>query len=184
MVSGWNWRKLAFIAMVTALTLSCGRRDKYGRYVPLVPFFKYKNRKDNIQPKNLDLENIYRLKLILSSGEQSYPKDGYDNPMYMKFYPNGRYTNFGVYSVNGLSVSYLDPSNRDGPQRGYYFSPDGKEVKVEIFHRGDGGGLYIRHSYHLSITGDTLTRIEKNFYKIYVKELLPDSLKKEYKIDW
>jgi hypothetical protein len=183
MVSGWNWRKLAFLAIVIALTLSCGRRDKYGRYVPLVPLFKYKNRKDHIQPKNLDLENIYRLKLILSSGGQLYPREDASYPRYMKFYPNGRCTKFGI-AANTLDIRDLNPSNRGGPDRGYYFSPDGKEVRTETFDIGDGGGVYIRHSYHLSTMGDTLTSLKDGYYKIYVKELLPDSLKKEYKIDW
>jgi len=172
-----------------------GKIDEDGRYVPRIPAYRYKNKKGHVQPRNLDIDNIYVLNRRVYRGGQEYPYNEWRNKYakttsYIKFYPDGRYLKFGRPARDSLGNSYqlkikdLNPSKHGGPNRGYYFSSDGKKVSTEGFYRGDGSGTYIRFTYHLSTTGDTLTRMDDNTYEVYVKEILADSLRQEYEIDW
>lgn len=199
-----NFKSVTLAGIIIFSIFSCisGKIDENGRYVPKRPNYSFKDKKGHIEPTNLDLENVYKLNYSAYTGEPSYPLgretypfDEYKNQYaktngYFKFYTNGRCLDFGkavkdaLGNENTLSVADLDPSQKDGSSRQYYFSKDGKKITIEGFYPGDGGGIYLLFTYHLNITGDTLTRIDGNYYEIYVKEILPDSLKRDYEIDW
>jgi len=198
MVKRWNFRGLALSVGIILFISSCistGKIDEQGRYVPIFSCYRFKDKKGHIQPPKLDTSNIYRLRQGFYLGKEVYPFDSYNNEYkdytsYIKFYGNGRCLRLGrpVKDEQGndyvLLVDDLDPSKYDGPSREYYFSKDGIRITTEGFYRGDGGGIFIRSNYSISRGGDTLVHMKDKDYEIYVKEILPDSLKRDYEIDW
>lgn len=198
MVKRWNFRAVALAIGIILFISSCistGKIDEQGRYVPIFDCYRFKDKKGHIQPPKLDTNNIYGLRQQFYLGRETYPFDEYNNEYrdyksYIKFYGNGRCLGFirNAKDEQGndyvLSIDDLDPSKHDGPSREYYFSEDGIKITKEGFYRGDGGGIFIRFNYNISKGGDTLVYMKDNRYKIYVKEILPDSLKRAYEIDW
>ncbi len=178
--------------------LESGNFNEHNQYIPKHPRFKYKNKKNNKIPRQLDTLNIYRLHYSSHLGKEIFPNDTFDSLNdwsqdipYLKFYPNGRCASFSVLSPDSLGKSNisliqnkdLDPTTGNFSKDYYYFK-NFKSFKIEKFLRGDGFGIYIYiMDNYLNKTGDTIIKQYRNKIEVYVKEPLPKHWKK-YPVDW
>jgi len=200
-------RKLVIVFFITVLLTSCGLLgihdffdsgyvNEHNQYVPKQPNFKLKDKRNNQIPTQLDTINLYRLVKKYQGGIEVYPNDKYNDISvenqglwYIKFYPNGRCLSFFRSNVfYKLQENDLNPNN-ENYSKDYYYSKDGKKIKIESFVYGEGYGMYISFDYFLNEKGDTLTNIyEPNIpartsVSIYVKQEIPKEWKK-YPVDW
>ena len=199
--------KIVIVFFITVLLTSCGLLgidvffdrgyvNEHNQYVPKVPNFKLKDKPKNRIPTQLDTVNLYRLAKEYHGGVEVYSIDNYNDIIdnnkglsYIKFYPNGRCLSFFRPNIfYNLQESDLNPNN-DNYSKDYYYSKDGKKIKIESFVYGEGNGMYVSFDYFLNEKGDTLTNIyEPNIpartsVSIYVKEEISKKWKK-YPVDW
>lgn len=177
-----------------------GYKNKYGRYVPKRSNYKLKDKRGHVLPKNLDINNIYKLKNSFYNGSETYPEGentSYNNGShYIKFYPNGRCLDISIYNASNLSQkrelrkSDLDPNRSVSYYaKCYYYSSDGYIIQIECFAYGTGYGQYIQSDYYLKDEGNTLIHVygksnaPDKSKDIYKKVEIPDSWNK-YDVDW
>ena len=185
------------LLIVTVTVLSCsvygiGYTDENGQYVPRWPNFRLKDKPNNIVPLRLDTNNIYKMFEVYEDGVKIYPnvKPSFfsGSLVYMKFYPNGRVLRFSIPAEDGfgnpnqLKEEDLNP-NKEYYSKDYYYSFDGRNIRIESFVNGDGSGMYVIVNYFLSETGDTIIRHDIVTGIKYKKEIIPPDWKK-YKVDW
>jgi len=188
-------------ALVMALLLmmfSCslfktGYIDGNQQYVPKTPRFKLKDKKNNIIPYNLDTTNIYKLYRTDYRGKVHPSIDDKYSELnkrksYLKFYSNGRVLSFSTPFKGDfgderlLEEGDLNPNNPYYSKE-YYYSNDGKVIKIEDFVYGEGFGSYIIFDYYISSSGDTLTNFYKDTKEVYIREAIPKNWQK-YSPDW
>lgn len=167
--------------------LEKGYDDANGQYIPKRPRFKLKDKPGNIIPLNLDTNNIYKVyeryernKIHPSLEDTSSGLNKVTS--YVKFYSKGRCLTFSIPNTRKLEEIDLNPNNKYYG-KGYYYSKDGKTVRIENFVYGQGYGIYLIFDYTLNTNGDTLIKIYENSKTIYVKEEIPFEWK-NYSIDW
>ena len=81
---------------------------------------------------------------------------------------------------NSINQNDLNPEKAN---KGYYYSPNSKDIQIESFVYGDGQGHYVISNYTLDNSGDTLIMQDKYVKIMYKKETIPLSWNR-YKIDW
>lgn len=168
--------------------LQNGYTNQYGHYIPKKPKFKLKD-KQGVFPIGLDTINVYKMvemynndnliypKALLTNEERySYVKELNESNQYIKFYPNGRCLMFTVPikdslvgSLNSIKSTNLNPQIA---KKSYYYSPDGINIQIESFVRGDGKGYYIITNYVLD--EDKLIMQDKYIKIIYERVIIPD----------
>jgi hypothetical protein len=163
--------------------LENGYMNQYGIYVPKHPKFKLKD-KPGVQPKDLDTTNIYVLAEWYHDGQR---KDlGNGNKVFLKFHSNGRcfMSSFGTKDSlgNPISIGEADLDPKMG-LKSYYYSPDGQNLQIEEFVRGDGQGHYVVSNYMLSNMGDTLINADEYTKMVFQKMAIPINWHR-YKADW
>lgn len=199
-------KKKYMIMFVLMFMVSCSFTknwyiNEYGYYVPKNPKYQLKD-KQGVFPENLDTTNIYKTVKIFEDGELIYPIDDIKKEvgnlevfqtnrlfMYQKFYSNGRILRFSISkykknnSNNELNEKDLNPSNSNS-SIGYYYSPDGHKILVEIFvYNGFLGKYIISQNNFINKTGDTIITYIANRKYINVKQEIPRSWKK-YEVHW
>jgi len=190
--------KLIFIliSFLTLTFISCsllkieklferGKTADNGQYVPKKERFRLKDKNGHIFPVKLDTSNIYKLVAI-----QDYNSNkGFEKTQqYIKFFKNGRCLGVSIPLYEGKSVyrhlkeTDLNPNNSFCEKK-YYYSPDGKTIKIESFVYGEGYGKYVILDYILSTSGDSIFLYDKYLSLTYKKEKIPAQWQK-YSIDW
>jgi|BioPla2DNA2_1021312.scaffolds.fasta_scaffold19166_5 hypothetical protein len=183
-------RNIVFIILISFAFVSCsvlqnGYTNEYGQYVPKIPRFKLKD-KQGVFPELLDTTCVYRMVEMYLNGQKEDLNLNKTNELYLKFYSKGRYIKFTVSVIDNFGNSNSINQNDLNPEKaikGYYYSPNGKDIQIESFVYGDGQGHYVISHYTLDNSGDTLIMQGKYLKIIYKKETIPTNWNR-YKIDW
>jgi hypothetical protein len=198
-------KKINFWLLLSLILVSCaitqrGFTDHNGQYVPKNPRFKLKDKPGMVVFENLDTSNIYKMVKYYIGDELVYPKNYLTNEenysfkrelqegiQYIRFFPKGRCLKFtipvvDVSGANMLNQTDLNPNNTNY-NKCYYFSNDGRNIKIETFTLGDGFGTYVILNYILNNAGDTITYSDQYNKIIYDKEIIP-SYWRTYEVDW
>lgn len=182
-----------FIMMIFSCSIfNRGHFDQFGQYVPNNPHFDFKDKAENILPKNFSENSIYQLSEAFAQNIKIYPTDSnteLDRVInYIRFYPNGRCLFFSIPSkdklgnINQLKEEDLNPNNQHS-KKNYYYSSDGNNIEVESFVFGNGNGLYTKTRYNLDSSSITLTMNESSMRMIYKKIELEGNWK-SFPVNW
>lgn len=170
-----------------------GYVNENGQYVPKKDNFKLKDKQNNIILDNLDTINIYQLDKryyngIIHPDANDIYSESNKVKEYLIFFSNGRCLGVSIPLKdefgfeNNLKEKDLNPNNSYCDKK-YYYSNDGKIIKIESFVYGEGYGRYLIFDYYLNKDGDTLTMNYKSTKEVYVKKNINKNWSR-YKVDW